>query len=98
MPDLGEPQMKPQAEIVEEIDKTSTQDSELGSVSVASLIFLPPALLFKELIFKGGLFRGVAGVKQAVNASVLCFVTLAKRYERGFKNTSEMEKDSKDFM
>ncbi len=90
--------MKPQAEIIKEIDKISSQNSRNKPSSIARLIFLPPARLFKELIFKGALFRGVSGIKQAVNASALSFATEAKKYERDHKDTSEMERDSKDFL
>lgn len=90
--------MKPQGEIIKEIDETSSQESKTKPASLIRLIFLPPIVLFKKLILSGALFRGVAGLKQAVNASALCFVTEAKRYERDYKDTSEMDKDSKDFL
>ncbi|VAX25540.1 hypothetical protein MNBD_NITROSPINAE02-1212 [hydrothermal vent metagenome] len=90
--------MKPQAEIIKEIDKTSSQDSLNKPSSVARLVILPPVILFNELIIKGALFRGVPGWKKAVNTSLLCFVTEAKKYEHDYKDTSEMERDSKDFL
>lgn len=89
--------MKPQSEIIKEIDEKSEIDEKAKPASMLRLIFIAPLMLIYGLILKGGLFMGVKGLKQAVNQSAAGFVTEAKRYEKDHGDKTEQKRASKDF-
>lgn len=55
------------------------------------LVFLPVLALAGGLFLRGGLFRGVEGLKEAVNGAALSFVTEARRYEKFYGAPEALE-------
>jgi len=82
--------LEDQAASVKMVDEESTRIASLrgGAVSrgghAIRLAFAPQAVLINELLFNGGLFGGVQGLRRSVNAWAIAFATEAKRYEKAF--------------
>lgn len=86
--------------IIEDIDKKSSSAADAAGASrvsrsramiVTRMVFIPPAAFLKTYFLKGGLTRGVEGLRDAVNAWVLSFATEAKVYEKLYADFSDAE-------
>ncbi len=97
--------MEPQADAVRNIDDASTKAAELpgelkpGRLAMAFRLVFPPAAEFLGVfVLKGGAFRGVDGLKSAVNAWALSFTTQAKRYEKHYADDTALKARARDFL
>lgn len=97
--------MEPQAEAVRNVDEASTMAANglsgkfrPGRLTMALRLVFPPALEFIGVfVVKGGMFRGVDGLKSAVNAWALSFATEAKRYEKYYADDTALKSRAGDF-
>lgn len=95
-----------QADAVRRIDEASTKSAkELsgepkpGRLELAlGLVFQPAAIFANEFIVKGGVLRGIEGLKSSVNAWALSFATQAKRYEKHYADDTELKARARDFI
>lgn len=98
--------MEHQADAVRRIDEASTKfvnelsgEPKPGRLELAlGLVFQPVAQFANEFIVKGGVLRGVEGLKASVNAWALSFATQAKRYEKHYADDAELKARAKDFI
>ena len=98
--------MEQQADAVRYIDEASTKvvdalsgESKPGRLAMALRLVFTPALRFaNEFIVKGGVFRGIEGLKSAVNAWALSFATQAKRYEKHYADDTALKARARDFL
>lgn len=98
--------MEPQADAIRRIDEESTQSVRSepagtpkpgSSVMALRLIFIPSGKFLKSYVLKGGVFRGIDGLKSAVNEWALSFSIEAKRYEKHYADDTELKKRARDF-
>ncbi|VAX21231.1 hypothetical protein MNBD_NITROSPINAE01-1265 [hydrothermal vent metagenome] len=89
--------METQKETIDRIERESNNMACEGSGSRMRLIFIPVLVFMRSLFLKGALFRGVAGLKEAVNEWALYFMTESKRYEKSYADDSEMKKRCRNF-